>query len=164
MDQQQPQQPQYAPIAPAPKKKRGKVKWFVLGAIALIVVISVASNSGDSEPIAPAPAGGATTAAPAQAPAKKKNTVMVTYKVSGPSTASMTYAVDGMGKSSQANGESLPWAKDVEIEKGLLGRYGLIAQSGDSGGAITCEIAVDGKVVDTQTSTGGYAVVSCSSK
>jgi transposase len=62
--------------------------------------------------------------------------------------------------SEQANGTTLPWTKTVS-GKGLITIFSVDAQL-QSGNTVTCTLTVDGKVVSTHTSTGQYAVVSCS--
>lgn len=87
----------------------------------------------------------------------------VVYSVSDAASAStITYSTNGMGRSSQANGVGLPWSKALDIDRDGLNSYSLIAQNSGSG-TITCSISIDGRVVDTESSSGPYAVVTCSS-
>lgn len=147
------------------------------GIVAGIVVIAIASNSGSDKSAttaqapaatstpaaAPAPSSQAAPPTTAAAPAKPAGkTAHVVYKVTGAQTSTnITYSTDSLGKSAQANGEALPWSLEKDLPKQPFGIYTLIAQNAGDG-AITCEIEVDGKQVDTQTSTGAYAVVTCS--
>ncbi|MGH3536582.1 MAG: MmpS family transport accessory protein [Pseudonocardiaceae bacterium] len=87
----------------------------------------------------------------------------VVYKVVGSSgTGSITYTTDGSTQIAQDNGASLPWTKSFDIPDGMLNLYQVSAQNG-GGGSITCTITVDGQQVSHQTSTGDYAIASCSS-
>jgi hypothetical protein len=81
---------------------------------------------------------------------------IITYKVYGAKRASVTYSTEGFGQE-QNTSAKLPWSHDVqEVDYPTL-----IAQNA-GGGTITCEILRDGVSISKQTSTGSYAVVSCS--
>jgi hypothetical protein len=92
----------------------------------------------------------------------------VKYTVTGAGkSTSISYLTVNGGKAgqSQANGEDLPWKKSVKIKgDGLFESsiFSLVAQAGEGTKKITCKIEADGKVIDKQTSTGAYAVASCS--
>jgi hypothetical protein len=155
---------QWPPPPPAPKKSR-KWPWIVGGVVLLIVLIS-AINSGGS----PAPTG-ATGAAPSAAPSSAPSAAGGGAESSAPAASGVVFEVTGSGRAtsisygtnggvSQANGERLPWTESVEASDGF-GVYSLTAQSNGSG-EITCRITVDGEEIARQTSTGQYAVVSCS--
>lgn len=87
----------------------------------------------------------------------------------------VVYAVTGNGRSSglidfvvpggqrQVNGTALPWsyAQDVTA-KGPGASVFVSAQNGAASGSISCEIDVDGKTAVSNTSSGAYAVVTCS--
>lgn len=65
---------------------------------------------------------------------------------------------------SQANKVKAPWEKrfSTDEDMSILG-FTLNAQRGaDGAGKITCSITVDGEVVTENSSTGPFAVVSCS--
>jgi hypothetical protein len=49
---------------------------------------------------------------------------------------------------------------DYDFPRGSI--VGIVAQNNDSYGSITCKISVDGVYVSENTSSGAYAVVSCS--
>jgi Mycobacterium membrane protein len=84
------------------------------------------------------------------------------YSITGNGTADITYdtLTDGNTGSSQADGSALPWTKTV-TGKGLITIFSVDAQL-QTGSTVSCKITVDGKVVSSHTSTGQYAVVSCS--
>ncbi|WP_420367267.1 DUF4190 domain-containing protein [Curtobacterium sp. L1-20] len=93
----------------------------------------------------------------------------VVYTVTGDSTdSSITWATstDGDGGSEQASGAKLPWTKEVKVKgssKGLnFNSFTVTASNGTTGGEITCEIKVDGKVVSTKSASGEYASATCS--
>ncbi|MGH8933017.1 MAG: MmpS family transport accessory protein [Egibacteraceae bacterium] len=93
-------------------------------------------------------------------------TAVVVYEVSGPTQANnITYGANGSAGVAQENEVTLPWRKEVTMEKGL----GAVAvpqvtaqNAGD--GTITCRISVDGEVVTEVTSQGQYAIASCASE
>jgi hypothetical protein len=87
----------------------------------------------------------------------------ITYSVTGDSgAASITYSADNNFSIAQESDAALPWSKDLTIPKGDYRFLSISAQnSGD--GDITCSIAVGGKVVNTITSSGAYAIATCNS-
>jgi len=92
----------------------------------------------------------------------------VTYDVTGNGTkaTTVTYLTFNNGSSgtSQANGAAVPFHKVIPIKGNSLfstSIFSLVAQASD-GTSITCKITVDGKVISTNTSTGSYAVATCS--
>lgn len=152
-------QQQWPPAQP-PKKRR---KWpFVLGGLVVLgVIIGVSSGGGD-----PAPA--ATASAPkVETPAvQQSGTDVITYEVTGKGTAgNITYVKDSNMGMQQANGVDLPWKKDVSMDGGAFTFQPLTlsAQSGSGGGGdISCRILRNGEEVTSSTSSGPYAVVTCS--
>ncbi len=93
----------------------------------------------------------------------------VVYTVTGDSTdSSITWSTytDGESGTEQASDATLPWTKEVTVtgsSEGLsFNSFSLSAMNGETGGDITCEIAVDGKVVSTKTASGQYASATCS--
>jgi Mycobacterium membrane protein len=95
------------------------------------------------------------------APAPEKATV--TYEVVATGKASnVTYTTDGAGSTSQEASVVMPWRKDVTVDRGFA-IASLTAQNAGRG-ELTCRISVDGAVVKEATSSGQYAVVSCTSE
>lgn len=92
--------------------------------------------------------------------------ITVTYAVTGNGSRASTVTFNdpsGSGASiAQDTQASLPWTKTYTLRQAdLAGLYTLSAQD-DNGSSITCTITVDGKVIDTHTATGPYAIASCS--
>jgi hypothetical protein len=89
----------------------------------------------------------------------------VVYTVTADSgKASVTYSADGKGSTQQENAASLPWTHKMTLKQGLvdLNVLTVIAQnSGD--GNVACSISVDGKEVKTATSSGQFAIATCTS-
>ncbi len=84
------------------------------------------------------------------------------YKTS----TSISFSAGPSGQVTQANGAALPWSENFLAPHADLAETHatIVAQSG-SGAAdttITCAISVAGTVLQTNTSTGAYAVVTCS--
>lgn len=103
-----------------------------------------------------------------KAPAQGASEHTVTYDVTGNGTKATSVAYltfdNGSSGTSQANDTAIPFHKTVPIKGGSLfstSIFSLVAQSAD-GTSITCKITVDGKVISTNTSTGQYAVATCS--
>ncbi|MEQ3554615.1 MmpS family transport accessory protein [Pseudonocardia nematodicida] len=141
----------------------------VLSALGLVICIvyAAAFNAAVAElgdPTAAgttAPAAGAAESAPAAAGGD-----VVTYEVTGSGGAgSVTYVKDENMSMEQVNETSLPWTTDVTFDSGVLSfqPLSLTAQSGSGGNdEITCRILRNGEEVTSSTSSGPYAVVSCS--
>ncbi len=114
---------------------------------------SMPSDSSSSFPVAevtvdPTTATTTTTAPP---------TVVLNVSGSAPST---TITIDADGTESQQNGQALPWTDSLPNvpQETVLGAQ---SSSGSSTASITCEIDYPGEPTVTQTSTGPYAVVTC---
>jgi hypothetical protein len=167
--QQQPPAPQ-PPAAQEPPRRRKKWPFIVGAIVALFVIIGIA-NGGGSQP-GTTPAGAPTVAAlpSAAVPAApaESGTDTITYEVTGDSVSkanNITYVKDSNFGMQQETSTKLPWKKDVEMESGLFTAQPmtLTAQSGsDKSGSITCRILKNGEEVTSSTSSGPYAVVTCS--
>jgi pyruvate/2-oxoglutarate dehydrogenase complex dihydrolipoamide acyltransferase (E2) component len=176
-----PQQPQQAPRRPWFKKKR----FLIPGAFILLFIIIGISNGGNggsatttalpttsaTAPAAPAPAAAPALApAPAAPPAAPpaSDTDKITYEVTGSGVSkanNITYVKDKNFGQQQENSAKLPWSKSVEFPNGMFDvqPLSLVAQSGSGGsGSITCRILKNGTEVTSSTSSGPYAVVTCS--
>jgi hypothetical protein len=96
--------------------------------------------------------------------AHQQHTVVYSITGSGTSTASdITYATvqqgSGQNGEAQATNAPVPWSKTITAS-GLFTAFSLSAQNGGSG-SITCTISEDGRVLNTNTATGQFAVASC---
>lgn len=98
---------------------------------------------------------------PATTPASDHAQVTYSITASESGSALITYAEDANFNLAQENGAALPWTKDLTIPAGGFRILSLSAQN-SGGGEISCSIAVGGQVVDTATSSGDYAIVTCS--
>ena len=160
-----PQQGQGAPHQgyppPAPPRKRRKWPFVLGGIVLLIVIIAVSSRGGGGEPSTAAPAAGGQPAAAAG----------ITYEVTGEAggdgsgsgiRTSVTYTSDDSFNQSQENGVDLPWTKTVDLGSGFFTGASLVAQAGDGVESITCRIKDGDEVISENTSTGQFAVVTCS--
>ncbi len=152
----------------AARKKRKKWPFVLGGAILLIVIIAIFSNNESDDTNSAtnsgqAPAGAAGAAQPAAAEG-------ITYEVTGVSSgdggtgieSSVTYTSDDKFNQSQENGIQLPWTKNVDLGNGFFSGASLIAQAGDGVESITCRILDGGEVISENTSSGQFAVVTCS--
>jgi hypothetical protein len=87
----------------------------------------------------------------------------IRYELTGTGNAStVAYSSDGSGSQSQEASAKLPWSKEIKLPRGKIGVPVITAQRGSGNGDITCRILVDGKEVKKATSSGQYAVVTCS--
>jgi hypothetical protein len=88
-------------------------------------------------------------------------TFSITYRVTGTTgSADLTYQ-NAQGGTEQANVKP-PWESKFTATSGAT--LYLSAQNQWDAGSITCEILVDGAVVQTSTSNGGYKIASCSGR
>ncbi|MEU1550936.1 MmpS family transport accessory protein [Nocardia sp. NPDC005745] len=94
----------------------------------------------------------------------KNKEVVVKYEVTsdGPTAGNITYTTgDASGNISQANDQALPWSMDTTVT-GYVKVVSLSAQAGEGGTTISCKITEGDTVISEQTSTGPYAIASCS--
>ncbi len=152
----------------------------ILGAIALIVGITTAAvyaTAADSiskalETSAPSPSSAAaapTNEADSEPSESSDAARTVRYEVTsdGQTLSSVTYLTINNGQSSQQQDTeaAAPWSKDVAIEDEDLftsSVFSLVAQAGEGATTITCKITADGQTIQESTSTGPYAVATCS--
>jgi hypothetical protein len=85
----------------------------------------------------------------------------VEYRLRGDARAVDMTWTDGNGQTSQANGLALPLSDGLSFSAQTGSLMYLSAQNTGSDGYVTCEIVVDGEVVAQNTSSGGYAIVTC---
>ncbi len=138
------------PAGPPPRRRsRLRTIAFCLFAVgALFVVIGIATATS-----APQVGGSAG--------------VEIRYEVTGEGvdTASITYVVDENMSMQQANGAVLPWSQAWNLDESVytVAPLQLSAQAmSDGSGTITCRILKDGELVAERTSSGPYAIASCS--
>jgi hypothetical protein len=94
---------------------------------------------------------------------------VVTYQVTSDAATAgnvtyMTFDSTGAGQQ-QATDAALPFSQDIALEEGTLfstSIFSLVAQASAESTTITCTVLHNGEVVATNTSTGAYAVVTCS--
>lgn len=160
-------------------KRGGAITGIVLGAIAVVLSIvlsvvyttvfflaSVASNLATTAPTDLPSSGPSASSTAAASPTDGQDSV--TYRVTGSGRAtSITYlTADSSGSGTdQVSNRKLPWKKTVAIKDTSAFSttvFSLVAQTGASGGRVTCEIEADGKVISKHSSSGAYTVVSCS--
>lgn len=94
----------------------------------------------------------------------------VTYKVEGTATSTDITFSNPDGGTSQASDKAVPLGNRTTGTEGITGTFKsgsflyISAQNGDSSGSITCIIEVDGVVMKTTTSSGGYTIATCSGR
>jgi hypothetical protein len=85
-------------------------------------------------------------------------TYTVTYEVSGAESADVTYENENADTSQEA-GISLPWTYSFDAPEGS---FVYISAQNNGGGTITCSISVDGGVVESNDSSGEFAICTAS--
>lgn len=136
----------------------GKV---ALGAV-LAGGLAVAGCTLGSILIATAPTPKRVEASAQPAKVEPKATRELKYTIEGVGTAT-TISYGENGQTEQANGATLPWSTTKAIPKGFVVVVITAQKATDDASAITCIVAIDGVEKSRKTSTGPYAVVSCSS-
>jgi hypothetical protein len=92
---------------------------------------------------------------------RTSSTYSITYRVKGTTgSADLTYQ-NAQGGTEQKNVKP-PWESKFTAKPGAF--LYVSAQNQWDAGSITCEILVDGTVVKTSTSDGGYKIASCSGR
>ncbi|WP_157978932.1 MULTISPECIES: MmpS family transport accessory protein [Nocardia] len=93
-----------------------------------------------------------------------KEEIAITYEVTSdaPRAGTISYSSGGDGiNTEQANEQQLPWTKQVTVT-GFFKTVSLTAQADQGATTISCKIREGDKTIAEQTSTGPYAMVSCS--
>jgi hypothetical protein len=124
---------------------------------------AAAASSASASASAAAAAAASSSAAAAEEAAR---TVVYSVTSNGSGTALITYATFTGGGMQQAQDASatLPWTKTLTLSSVGMNIMSLVAEasSGANDQSISCSISRGGRVIATNTSTGGYAVVTCS--
>lgn len=86
----------------------------------------------------------------------------IVYKVTGNGSESniITYSPPGQSSPEQASNAHLPWS--MSWPDNNLGGFEYVSAQDENGTSISCAIIEDGEVLQSQTSTGQYAIVTCS--
>jgi Mycobacterium membrane protein len=149
---------------PAPRTRKRRTWPWVVGVVVLLL-IGAGSLLGGGSSIPPTPTSlppGSNPGVPARSAQQAAGSVVV-YEIVGRGSAStITYTKQDFAQDQQATAQ-LPFRKELRFDEqvGGSGALSLTAQNSSRGGAITCRITVDGKVVNESTSTGQYTVVTC---
>lgn len=130
--------------------------WIILGVVvAIVTFMAIFSAVGDRPAIKPVlPSGSGPVDVPATALRR------VVYRVSGTAdSVELTYQNES-GNGEQRTAFMLPWSEEYRMPAGAF-MY-VSAQNAEASGRVTCEILVDGQVVEQATSQGGYVIATCS--
>ncbi len=118
------------------------MKTTLFSVLLIFVFLSGCSNNDSSNnPVAPTPS-------------------TVAYAVSGSAASvSLTYT-NATGGTEQIASASLPWGKSFTAQSGAF--VYVSAQNNGSAGTVTATITVNGKVLQTSTSSGAYVIATAS--
>jgi len=165
----QPYSPPYPPQSAAQpvKTKKKRWPWIVVGVVALLFVIGIATGggkpgTGDAATGVPAGNEVSSSAAPAaeQQPAAKAAATerTVIYKVTGTGKASsLTYTTDGMTSTNQEADVKLPWTKTLKLPAGEAFQMVSLMAQGSGKGELKAAIEVDGTLFK-EASAQGYGI------
>ncbi|RFA18241.1 hypothetical protein B7R25_14385 [Subtercola boreus] len=141
------------------RPRKVAIAGLIISVIALIlsIILAIAYTAAFASGV---------SSAIATASAEANIDVPIVYAVTGDGTAQINYSTysNGTSGSESANGQTLPFEKDVIAKTGGTFNYSSFNLSaiGDANTTtITCTITVNGKVVSTQTGSGAYANASC---
>lgn len=170
------EQPAWQPPGqPAPKRHR-RWPWYTLAAVIVVIVVAAVSTSGGNTG---STTGGGTTTAPLTSgdPASPAGQVAITtaptppaandtvvYTITGGHAQDITYIAPGgnVQESQVTDRTALPWTQSFTVPAGTEGLTMELTAQNAGGGTIGCTITVNGKAVASNSSSGEYAVVSCS--
>ncbi|MDQ0675134.1 hypothetical protein QFZ36_002695 [Pseudarthrobacter siccitolerans] len=147
-----------------PRKGFDRQRWLpliiVVGVLALLAVIGTAmAGAGKNK----------TTTSTGTDSTAYSSTFEVLYEVEGTATGA-NLTMEAPTGTVQGSGKAVPLANGTTGKRGITytmprGHFlYLSAQNTNSKGTITCRITVDGTVVSTNTSSGGYSIASCEGK
>ncbi|MFD1861271.1 MmpS family transport accessory protein [Aeromicrobium camelliae] len=170
-----PQQPAgYYPPQQPPKKKRGFLKWagIALGAVVLLSIVGAALSGGDDTDAS----SGSDTAetnreeetqadpAAQEEAAEPAPENVLRYEVTtstGAPLGMVTYMSTDFNISQEANVPS-GWSKEVQFDSKLDAMGANMNAQNSGGGDVTCRVFWDGELVNENTSSGEFAMVTCS--
>ena len=151
-------------IAAVLKKNAKKILgWIGLGLSVVSVIVAISTFAAGVGAVS-----NAINEASASAVAAQPKEIK--YEITGDGgTANISYSTftNGSSGSESANGAPLPWSKTITPESSdswsTFNSFTLSGMGTADTTTLTCTITVDGKVTSTQSSTGAYALVTCSS-
>lgn len=174
--QYQPQQPgQPYPPQDQPKKKRGGcMKWglIILGVLILIAVIaSVAGGGGDdtdgtadtttTQPATPATDEAEPAAEPEPEQAPGESGLRWEAETSGGTPMDITYVGENFNITQQQD-QASPWTATIDVDSRMDVMGANMSAQNNGGGDVTCRVYWDGELVNENTSSGEFAIATCS--
>ena len=148
------------------KAKGRAIAGTAVSAAAIIISIIVLSVTAAAVSSA---VKGASSSTASESTSNASGSNVVTYEVTsdGKTASNVTYATFDAngGGTKQATDAPLPFKAEVKLADANIfstSIYSLVAQASEGATTITCKVSHNGKVVSTHTSTGQYAVVTCS--
>lgn len=183
--QYQPQQPGYVPPGPGqpyppqepPKKKRGGcMKWgaIVVGVLILIAIIASIAGGGDddtegtgetatSQPEAPATDETGSAAEPASEPEQSPQNSGLRWEAetSGGTPMDITYVGENFNITQQQD-QASPWTATIDVDSRMDVMGANMSAQNNGGGNVTCRVYWDGELVNENTSSGEFAIATCS--
>ena len=148
---------------PVPKKKSSKGTKMVACIVIGLAVFGISKAMGGDSSAAPSSSSSLSGAINDFGADHK-----VVYKVTGTTKQASITMTTGGGDTSQQSDVDVPLTSKSAGAEGLTqtmksGQFFYIsAQNSNDHGSITCSVEVDGVVVKTATSSGGYVIASCS--
>lgn len=172
---QQPQQPypaqSYQQPEPPKKKPFYKRVWFIILAIIVLIIViaGVAGGGDDKKDTASA---NSTAAAPEAQPGTESDdqSGVQPGTESDGDTMQLVLESDGApinatwlqgGNTAQEQGVASGWTKDIPVDGKWDAIMNNVTGQLDGSGSLTCKILWNGEVITESTSTGDYAVVTC---
>lgn len=153
---------------PPPKKKFGcmKIGLIILGILIVLgVIIAVTGGGGDDETNSTTgstsqPQGGTDETAPEAEQPPAESGLRFEAETSGGTTMDITYVGEDFNIT-QRQGEASPWQVTVDAGSKFDVMGSNMSAQNNGGGDVTCRVYWDGELVNENTSSGEYAMVTC---
>ena len=139
----------------------------VVAVVLATLAFTRTSNAGaPPPPPSPAPAPAAPSIDPAAEPLTIPDGTRIEYELTtdGMSVTSLSYVVwkDDAPTMVNDDGAPAPFRQVVDVPQGVdLADFSVTGVGGSTSHDATCTVRVNGEVVDTQTASGAYPIVTC---
>ena len=137
----------------------------VVAVVLATLAFTRTSNAG-APPPPPSPAPAVPSIDPAAEPLTIPDGTRIEYELTtdGMSVTSLSYVVwkDDAPTMVNDDGAPAPFRQVVDVPKGIdLADFSVTGVGGSTSHDATCTVRVNGEVVDTQTASGAYPIVTC---
>lgn len=146
--------PQTGRSGQLPVKKNRTGLWIGIGALVLLLMCGVCGGLGwwvYSE----------TQRDRVASPSPNSSEHTIVYQVSGTGKAAVTWSTGGEISSIEQETVTLPWSIEIGTDRATIGLSVLAIARGDGATVESCAVSVDGRELNSKSSTGLKLTVSC---